>query len=288
MTSTRTVEQRALADLADVPARSRWVRNGPVRLHVLDYSAADDDPRTPVLVLPGITTPAACMDFVARELTDLVRPLVLDVRGRGLSDTGDSWSLEDYAGDALAAVDGLDLHQPMLLGHSMGARIAGLAAVRAAARGIALTGSVLVDPPMSGPGRGPYPTRLAVFLGQLEAAHRGTTPDDVAQSWPRWPRREQELRARWLSSCAHEAIEATHRGFETEDFFDWWSQVPAPVVLVYGGESPVVTTAGAEEARAAHPDARLECVPDAGHMVFWDAPADALALTRRLLIDLDS
>ena len=99
----RVLTQPALADLADVPAVSRWVRSGNVRLHVLDYGPADG---VPLVIVPGITSPAIAMDFVARELTDLVRPIVLDVRGRGLSDSGDAWDLDTYAGDVAAVVDG--------------------------------------------------------------------------------------------------------------------------------------------------------------------------------------
>jgi N-formylmaleamate deformylase len=274
----RAVLQAALADLADVPAVSRWVRSGDLRLHILDYGGEG----VPLVVLPGITSPAITMDFVARELTDLVRPIVVDVRGRGLSDSGKSYTLEDYADDTVAVLDGLGLDRPLLSGHSMGARIVAVAA----ARGVPLRGTVLVDPPMSGPGRGPYPTTLEAFLGQLEQAQRGTDADEVARSWPRWPRREQQLRARWLSSCDTEAIAATHAGFESEDFFTAWPHVPAPTVLIHGGESPVVTTAGAAEAAEANPAARLLEVPGAGHMVFWDEPAPALAALRDVLTDL--
>lgn len=274
----RAVLQSALADLADVPATSRWVRSGPVALHVLDYGGDG----VPLVVLPGITSPAVTMDFVARELTDLVRPVVLDVRGRGLSDAASTYTLADYADDTCAVIEGLRLDRPLLLGHSMGARIAAVTA----ARGTALRGAVLVDPPMSGPGRDPYPTTLEAFLGQLAQARRGTDADEVATAWPRWPRREQELRARWLSSCAPDAITATHRGFETEDFFDAWPAVPAPAVLLHGADSPVVTAAGVAEAVAANPAARFVEVPAAGHMVFWDQPGPALDLLRRELIGL--
>jgi N-formylmaleamate deformylase len=269
---TRAVLQVALADLADVPATSRWVRSGDLRLHVLDYGGDG----VPLVVLPGITSPAITMDFVARELRDLVRPIVVDVRGRGLSDSGPSYALDDYAEDALAVLD--DLDDPLVLGHSMGARIAAVTATRRRLRG-----TVLVDPPMSGPGRGPYPTPLAAFLGQLAEAHRGTDADEVARAWPRWPRREQELRARWLSSCDEAAIVATHEGFETEDFFDTWPTVPAPTTLLYGADSPVVTADGAEEAAKTNPAAALEAIPDAGHMVFWDNPGAALRLLRESL-----
>jgi N-formylmaleamate deformylase len=268
----RTVRQDALADLADVPAASRWVRNGSVRLHLLDYGG----PGVPLVILPGITSPAITMDFVARSLTDLARPIVVDVRGRGLSDSGDSYTLADYASDTLAVLDGLE--DPVVLGHSMGARIAAATAVRRPLRG-----TILVDPPMSGPGRGPYPTTLEAFLGQLDEAVRGTDADEVARSWPRWPRREQELRARWLSSCSRTAILETHRGFETEDFFDVWPAVPAPTTLLYGADSPVVTAEGAKEAGAANPAASLVEIPDAGHMVFWDNPTESLRLLREAL-----
>ncbi|UED87927.1 alpha/beta fold hydrolase [Streptomyces profundus] len=274
MTDERRLGQRALADLADVPATSRWVSAGSLRLHVLDYGGAN---LPPLLVIPGITTPAVGMDFVARELTDLARPVVLDVRGRGLSDDGPA-TLDAFADDVAAVVAGLGLERPVLLGHSMGARIAAVAAARGAVRG-----SVLVDPPMSGPGRGPYPTTLPAFLEQLAEARRGTTAAEVARFWPRWPERELGLRARWLASCAEAAVAGTHAGFEGEDFFAVWPSVPAPSVLIHGAESPVVTAEGAAEAAEANPAASVVSVAGAGHMVFWDEPATALATTRAAL-----
>ncbi|SHK33430.1 N-formylmaleamate deformylase [Pseudonocardia thermophila] len=268
----RIMTQAAVADLADVPATSRWVRAGGLRLHVLDYGGDG----VPMVVLPGITSPAITFDFVARRVTDLVRPIVVDVRGRGFSDSGPSYTLDDYVADTVAVVAGLGLDRPLLLGHSMGARIVAATAVH----GAPTRGAIIVDPPLSGPGRGPYPTLLAAFLDQLAQARRGTTADEVARSWPRWPRREQELRARWLASCAEHAIVETHRGFETEDFFDTWPDVHPPAVLIHGGESPVVPPAGVDELARRNPHVPLIEVPGAGHMVFWDEPEAALDALR--------
>ena len=275
----RFLTPEAAADLAAVPAVSHWVSpggQGGLALHVLDYGGDG----VPLLILPGITSPAVTMDFVARELTGAVRPLVLDVRGRGLSGDGTSYGLEAYAEDTEAVVEGLGLDRPLLLGHSMGARIAAATAVRGK---VALRGAVLVDPPMSGPGRGPYPTTLDAFLGQLAEARRGTDAEEVGRSWPRWPLRERGLRARWLASCGEDAVRGTHRGFEEEDFFDWWPSVTVPVEMLYGADSPVVTAEGAAEAARTLPDARLTRIPDAGHMVFWDNPDGALGLLRTAL-----
>ncbi|MFF3490116.1 alpha/beta fold hydrolase [Streptomyces sp. NPDC002795] len=272
----RFLTQPGLADLADIPAVSRWARSGDVRLHVLDYGGDG----VPLLILPGITSPAVTMDFVARELTDVARPLVLDIRGRGLSDDADDHCLDALAADTEAVIEQLELADPVLFGHSMGARIAAATAVRGH---VPLGGTLLVDPPMSGPGRGPYPTTLAAFTRQLSQARRGTDADEVGGFWPTWPRRELELRARWLASCGLEAIERAHQGFESEDFFTWWPRVPGPTTLLYGANSPVVTAEGAAEAAAANPAARMVRIPDAGHMVFWDNPAPALDLLRTAL-----
>ncbi|MYW89717.1 alpha/beta hydrolase [Amycolatopsis rubida] len=271
----RVLSQSALADLADVPAASVWARSGSVRLHVLDYGPADG---VPLVVLPGITSPAITMDFVARELTDLVRPLVLDVRGRGLSDDGPGYGLDAYAADVEAVIDQLNLSAPLLFGHSMGARIAAKAALSGR-----VAGTVLADPPMSGPGRR-YPTSLAVFESQVDQARRGTNADEVAASWPRWPRREQELRARWLASCSRAAIAATHAGFESEEFLPLWENLPGPAVLLHGAESPVVTSADvAVLEKSKHP---LAAVAGAGHMIFWDEPQPARHALRSALKDV--
>ncbi|WP_406630888.1 alpha/beta fold hydrolase [Amycolatopsis sp. WGS_07] len=277
----RVLTQPALAELADVPAASVWVRSGSVRLHVLDYGPADG---VPLVVLPGITSPAITMDFVARELTDLVRPLVLDIRGRGLSDDAPDagplhgYDLDAYAADVEAVVDQLQLAKPLLLGHSMGARIAAKAAH-------AGRGTVLVDPPMSHADR-PYPTTLDTFSAQLDQAQRGTDADEVAASWPRWPRREQELRAGWLASCSRTAIAATHAGFESEEFLPLWEKLAGPAALLFGSDSPVVTSADVAALAEANPAHPLIGVENAGHMIFWDEPQAALRALRSVLKDL--
>lgn len=274
--TTRHLTQPALAELARIPATSRWVNTSQLALHVLDYGGTG----RPVVILPGITSPAITMDFVARRLSDLVRPLVMDIRGRGLSDSASTYTLDDYAQDVEAIIGDLDLQGVALLGHSMGARIA---AATAARMNVAVSQSILVDPPMSGPERGPYPTPLSTFIDQLSQARRGTTAAEVATSWPRWPEDEQRLRALWLSSCDEESIRATHLGFETEDFFDTWPKLSGDVTLVYGADSPVVTAEGVAHAAQTNPDATLISVPDAGHMVFWDNPDGALATIRDIL-----
>jgi N-formylmaleamate deformylase len=263
------------AELDALPAESRFVDAGPLRLHVLDYGGDG----LPALVLPGITSPAITQDFFVRELLPGLRPIVVDLRGRGLSDTpaDGAYALTDYAADAAAVVRALGLERPLVVGHSLGARIAAAFAV---AHPDLAGDLVLVDPPLSGPGRGPYPMSRQAFVDQLHEANAGTTPDAIRRYFPHWPEAELELRARWLPTCDEGAVVATHEGFEREDFFDLWPKLPGAPLLVRGGASPVVTDEGAAELAATRPDATIVSVPGAGHMVPWDDLDGFLAALR--------
>jgi N-formylmaleamate deformylase len=250
-------------ELRATGAESRWIESDGRRLQVLDYGG--DKP--PLFVLPGITSPSITWDFVVAPLRDRVRPLVMDLRGRGLSEAGGSYGAPEFAVDAAAAIDQLGLEQPIVLGHSLGARIAAALAARG---DVDLGATICVDPPLSGPTRGGYPTSRESFEAQLDAGYDGTTADEVAAAYPLWPRSELLLRARWVGTCERDGVLATYDRFAEEDFFDWWAKVPAPTVLINGGDSPVVTATGLLEAEEVNPGARYATVPGAGHMVPWD------------------
>ncbi|HCF99826.1 MAG TPA: alpha/beta hydrolase [Chloroflexi bacterium] len=269
----RFLSQAALAELAGIPAVSRWVTNRGQRIHVLDYGG--DLP--PAVFIAGITSPAVTLDFVVRRVRDQVRPIVVDLRGRGLSDDGVLHSLESHADDLNAVIGGLKLDRPLMVGHSMGA---GIVAFLAAASADAARGSILVDPPLSGPRSGPYPTPLAVFETQLDEAYAGTTAQRVAEHWPRWPVAEQRLRALWLSSCGREAVAATHRSFESVEFAPIWQSLDARTSLIYGEESAVVSGEAVGRLALQNPSPAIVKVAGSGHMVFWDSPEGGLAALR--------
>ena len=83
------------------------------------------------------------------------RVIAHDRRGHGRSSqTWDGHDMDHYADDLAALIEALGLEWPIVLGHSMGARIAAALAVyhRGAAGAV-----ILADPPLTGPGRDPYP-----------------------------------------------------------------------------------------------------------------------------------
>jgi len=259
--------------------RSATIEVGGLKLHHLEYG---DDGAPVILVLPGITSPAITWEFVAERLAaDGARVVVPDIRGRGLSDAPETgYALTDYVADAVGLIRALGLERPVVLGHSMGARIA---AALGAAHPDEVGPLIVVDPPLSGPGRGDYATPLESFQEQLHEAYRGTNPDEVRRFYPTWSEDQLQLRAEWLPTCAEQAVVETWRHFSDEDLFASWSQLPEPLLFIYGAESPVVTPEGLADVVAANPRAQVVGIAGAGHMIPWDELEDFLAAVREFL-----
>src|SRR5262249_26592920 len=236
------------------------VANG-IKLHYLERGRGNPV----VLIIPGIISPAATWDFVARELALHAHVFVLDVRGRGLSEQrpGLSYKLDDYAGDAAGLIDELGLNSPLVLGHSMGARIG----IRLAARWpTKVRRLILVDPPVSGPGRRAYPVPLQFYLDNLEAARRGTP----TQPPPGWTDEQIRTRAEWLPTCSVDAVVATYRGFHEEDIHSDLPKIGCPARLVYAELGGTVNDDDADEIVSSIPGATKTRIADAGHLIPWD------------------
>lgn len=241
------------------------LRDG-VRLHHVTYGPEHGPP---VVIVPGITSPAITWEFVAEPLAVIgLRVVTLDLRGRGLSDAPASgYALTDYAADLAAVTAALGVEDALLVGHSLGARIATVAGVLTPAPWRAV---VVADPPLSGPGRSSYPVPLEMFQAQLRAARVGTTAAEVLSAFPRWSEREAAIRAEWLDTCAEHAVVESWRRFHEEDFFSWWRRLRVPAMFVYGADSEVVSSAGAAEVAAANPAAEVRAIDRAGHMIPWE------------------
>ena len=191
----------------------------------------------------------------------------LDVRGRGYSDKPtEGFTLPIYADDVAGLIEQLGLEKPVILGHSMGARIG-------AALGVlhpdVASSLIIVDPPLTGPGRETYNMSVESFKQQIRDACEGTTAEAVAAVFPGWPERELKLRVDWLPSCDEVAVADTHRLFDVEDFFAYWAQLEAPLQFIYGDESPAVTSSGVEEIRETNAAAEIVGIAGAGHMIPW-------------------
>jgi N-formylmaleamate deformylase len=248
-----------------------------LRQHALCYG---DVHAPPIVVLPGITSPAITWEFVAQPLAQDHRVMVLDLRGRGYTDAASSYRMDDYANDVAAFIDVAGLQNPAILGHSMGARIAAaIATCHPSARGPL----VVVDPPLTGPGRPAYPFPKEIYVDSVRKARAGMSIDDVRRVYPTWSARELAIRAEWLATCDEAAVSESYDRFHDEDFFSRWAACAPPVLFIYGAESPVVSAAGVHDIRAANRAAEVVAVAGAGHMIPWDNLEEFLAVVREFL-----
>lgn len=248
-------------------------RSGAVRLHALRYGDAGPD----LVLLPGLTCPAATLEFLSIELARENRVVTMDFRGRGLSDApATGYALPDYAGDVLALVDELGLEAPLVVGQALGARIA--PAFDALHPGRA-AGVIMIDPPLTGPDTPPYPTPLESFIDQIREAAGPGGLERVRRRNPTWTEEQVRSRAEWLHTCAEHAIAETHRNFHREDLLAYVARVTAPALLVYGEHSHALMPGALEAWTSANPRVEQVMVPGSGHLV----PYDDLAATVDLI-----
>lgn len=221
-----------------------------------------------MLLVPGITSPAVTWGFVAERLRDVFDVHVLDVRGRGLSEAGGlDYSLDAMADDAVAVAAAAGLNRPILLGHSMGARIG----IRAARKNPdAFAGLILVDPPVSGPGRRAYPSPWSWYEESILLAQKGCSAQDMKRFCPTWTDEQNAVRAEWLHTCQLDAILTAYDGFHTDDVHVDLPCIAIPMRLVVAGAASVILSEDVAEIQTLAPHIEVRRVDHGGHMIPWD------------------
>jgi len=239
------------------------VVNG-IRLHYVRLGRG----RPPLVLLPGITSPAISWEFVGKPLAERNDVYVVDNRGRGLSQGGPDlgYRLDDYAADTEGLIRTLGLGQPAILGHSMGARIAS----RLAHHVPDCVGKlILVEPPVSGPGRRPYAVPLDFFLDSIDAVSRGGGREEMNKSLS-WTEEQLDLRMEWLPTCDRTAIIESHKSFQEEELHGDLPHIQAETLLLYAEKGGTVLEADADEIVSALQHGKKQRIDGAGHMIPWD------------------
>lgn len=241
------------------------VQANGIRQHYLRYGG-----QGPALILiPGITSPAITWGFVAERLGERYDTYVLDVRGRGLSSSGPAlaYDAETCAQDVNAFATALKLDSYSLIGHSMGARFALRAAVLQPA---GVRRLVLVDPPVSGPGRRDYPGKWPWYVDSIRQSLSGMDAEQMRAYCPTWSEEQRQLRAEWLHTCYEPAIQRAYEDFHQVDSHRDYPDLSMPTLLMVAGLGGVILPEDEAEIRRLQPEITLAHVANAGHMIPWD------------------
>jgi N-formylmaleamate deformylase len=247
------------------------VRANGIRQHYLRYGGTRAG-LDPLIIVPGITSPAVTWGFVAEHLGQVFDTYVLDVRGRGLTSAADDmdYGLDAQAADLIAFATTLGFGRYSVLGHSMGARI-GIRAARSTPAGMARL--AMIDPPVSGPGRRAYPSQLPWYIDSIRQSRIGMSADAMRAFCPTWTDAQLALRAEWLHTCDERAIRASFDGFHADDIHADLPHLKIPALLMTAGRGDVVRDEDVEEMRGLVPHLEHTRVQNAGHMIPWDDEA---------------
>jgi len=233
----------------------------------------------PALLLHGIGNYGRTWDFVAKAVGGRMRLIAPDARGHGDSakpETG--YAPSDFAADALAILDALEIERPVVVGHSMGG---GHALAFALAHPERVGRLVIVDigPELESEGRARSvrltAERPASFPDERAAEDylRITSPgytDAVYANRVRWLFRRENGALVWRADA--NALRQILSGTAGRSAWADLAALRTPLLVVRGTRSIYLSEATARRMIETVPDARLVEL-DAGHNVQFDDPA---------------
>jgi 2-(acetamidomethylene)succinate hydrolase len=215
---------------------------------------------------------------VIGQLDGDYRTVALDQRGHGRSSKpARGYAQEDFARDILGLVSNLGLKDVILVGHSLGARNAVVAA--AADPGL-FAGVVAVDY---------LPFVEPQVINKLEERVLGgfrsfSTDDEIVDylgaRYPLTPREALQRRAvygyqrqedRILPLAEPEAMRGTVDSFRT-DFAEAFRSIRVPVTVLRGEHSAIVSAQAYDRSQQERPDFTYVTVPDCDHYIPEVAP----------------
>lgn len=255
------------------------VRANGIRQHYLRFGGSGPV----VIIVPGISTTAAQWAFVAERLCVGRDIYVLNVRGRGLSESGPhlDYSLDACASDLVAFAEALGIVRYTILGHSMGARI-GIRASRW--RPASIERLIMVDPPVSGPGRRDYPIAIEPLLRLLQSARRGEVEAALrGADAPKWPEQHIRTRAEWMHTCDERALMESHKGFHQDDVHFDLRNLAVDAALIVAGKGGVIRAEDEAEIQRLLPSIEIRRLEGAGHQMQIDDTEGFLAIVEEVL-----
>jgi pimeloyl-ACP methyl ester carboxylesterase len=261
-------------------------------LSALDHPGPEG--RTPILCLHGITRSAADFTPLAERHAATRRVLALDLAGHGESARPADvarYGIEASLRDVLDAMAALHCPRAVIVGTSFGGI---LAMVLAVLRPGALAGAVLNDiGPRMEPGglgdvegfvaRDPALPSLEDAVAHLRATHPPLVMDEAG--WQRFtaltyaPGADGLWHPRWDIRIA-EAMKGSGKVPELWGAFG--ALAHAPLLLVRGGLSKLLSAETAARMRMERPDMHYVELPGSGHSPTLDEPSVAASLDRFL------
>ncbi|MFI5047656.1 MAG: alpha/beta fold hydrolase [Acidimicrobiia bacterium] len=255
---------------------------------------------TPIVFAHGVTLASQVWARQFRSIPAAgFRAIAFDGRGHGESTTGDTGhSLDNLAADLRAVLETFDLHDAIVVGHSMGGMaVQGLAARHPEVVAERVAGIVLLSTMARSFASGAHRIRrgldrAAIAVPDVGALLRqrnlglliarvgfGDDPD------PRCVEATRQM----LGGCSRETIREAGRAMLELDFVDELPHLDVPTLVIVGSADLVTAPRESELIADLVPGAELVELPAAGHMLMYERTDEldrlVVEFARRCLAD---
>lgn len=258
-----------------------------VRLHYVDWTSSQTQAQTMVL-LHGLQDCAHSWDTYASRMSEFYHVIALDSRGHGDSAwlEPSKYTFRDYVSDIQALVNGLNLQNIILIGHSAGARYS---FVYAGEHPDVVDSLIVVDIDPD-----------AVNADSSGMFGRYNTESDewdsldavVERLRSRQPQSSEEmlrLQAEAMTNDSGDGKRTWKRdrailgAYQRPDLWQEWSKITTATLIVRGRQSNLLTHETAVKMREALSQARLAELEGGGHWFYQEFPGGFEATVRWFL-----
>jgi pimeloyl-ACP methyl ester carboxylesterase len=255
---------------------SQFITVNGLKLHYLDYG---NSAKPPLLCIHGLSGNAHNFDALALSLNDAYHVMSVDVRGRGDSEWGPpgDYNISSYVNDLTAMLEALGIERVTLIGTSMGGMISMGYAGGFPER---VTKLVLNDvgPEIDQAGAKRITSYMTssltdfADLAEVVEYYRENypplraVPQEALTEFVGWSVKPNAGgRLTWKLDPAVRNTPRTGSGARPVDMWVPFARIAAPVLVVRGAESDILSRATAERMTRVLRNTRLVEVPGVGH-----------------------
>ena len=248
----------------------------------LHFETLGDRAHPPIVMILGLSHRLAHWGRLPSLLADRLFVVTLDCRGMGASERRDEpFTLADEVNDVAAVMDAAGLEDAVIYGRSRGGMLAQEFALTFPARTRAL---ILSGTRHGGPGSVPQSegvSRAMNFTPEMTREQIFATQDEAMAS-PGWRERDPDA----FDYCLRTDLEAPPRRFavvrQQEAFAGWSSvdrlgRIACPTLVLCGEDDGMVPPENSRQIAATIPGAKLQLIPQCGHLSMLEKPAEVAA-----------
>ena len=238
----------------------------------LQYVEQGNPSGVPVILLHGLSDSWRSFEYVLPHLSESVYAVAPSQRGHGNSERPEEgYEYSDFATDAAALMDALQIESAIIVGHSLGSSVAKRFAIDYPdrTRGVILVGSANNWPA--------NPAVRGLWESAIKPMEDPVDPDFVREFQESTI--AQPIAESYMDIIVEESLKvparvwkATVLGSLEHDLSGELGRIQAPTLIIWGDQEELASREDQDEQVEAIPNAELKVYEGVGHGVHWEEP----------------